>query len=335
MKVLWHRVNETIEVDLDSTDGAYRLRPYYYDTPVLREDLSRYLDYYTDSSLALSLVIARRREERHYPELNAKRVFWLIKNLCERTDARDEHVAIQLSVDDTLKDIVIPYAEACRFPLDRINWIETKEAEIFTICKLEAMFSDVFKDKERVLHMDLNYVIGEHPTQSPIKMFQRAKLAWRGQKRMALFGTLIFKRIDHIPCPIRLKMWDERDGFKESISEYMGHSIEEEERYWLESELMYNVSGQMFGLHRRLIDDPSFWDEILKLERFIQYDEIAFAVYARKHGWQAFDVANLDYCVGFSDGRDPDPLYKGCSVVHAPHTNDPDFRRFWLSQHKT
>ena len=335
MKVLWHRVNETVEVDLDSTKGAYRLRPYYYEIPVLREDLSRYLDYYTDSSLALSLVIARRREEDHYPELLTKRAFWLIKNLCERTDVRDNYVAVQLSVDNTLKDIVMPYADACNFSEDQINWIETKESEIHTICKLEAMFSDVFKDKNRVLHMDLNYVIGEHPTQSPVSMFKRAKFAWYKQEGMALFGTLISKRSEQIMCPIRFGWWDERDGFKEAISEYMGHSIEEEERYWLESELMYSVPCKMFGLHRRLIDDSSFRDEILELERFVQYDEIAFAVYARKHGWQSFDVANLDYCLRFSDGFNPNPFYQECTLVDARFTDDSDVWRFWLLQHKT
>lgn len=334
-KVLWHRVNETVEVDLDNDEGIYEFRPYYYDTPVLREDLSKYLDYYTYTDLAVSLVIARRVESDHYPELCAKRVFWLIKNLCERTDAHDEHVAIELSVDDTLQDIVIPYAKACDFPLDRINWFETKESEILTICKLEAICSDVFKGKDRVLHMDLNHVIGEHPTQRPISMFRRAKLAWREDERMAIFGTLIEARAKHIMTPMRADMWDGREGFKELISEYMGHSIEEEERYWLESELMYNVSGRMLGLHRRLIDDPSFWDEILELERIIQYDEIAFAIYARKHGWQSFDISRLDYCVNWSDGRDSYAPYKECSVIHAHHTDDPDFWRFWLSQHKT
>ena len=31
MKVLWHRVNETVEVDLENAKGAYRARPYYED----------------------------------------------------------------------------------------------------------------------------------------------------------------------------------------------------------------------------------------------------------------------------------------------------------------
>ena len=331
MKVLWHRVNETVELDLEDTLGEYRIRPYYYEIPVLREDLSEYLDYYTDKQLAVSLVIALRSEHDQYPELLSKRLFWMIKNLCERTDAKENYVEIVPSIDVALKDMFLPYADACNFPVDRVNWFDS-EGDAGFLLKLEAMFDDVFRDKERVLHMDLAFHVGLHPTQRLLPLFERVKLLWRHNEPMATLGPLL-KTLDHItPTPLTNR-GDRLELVLRGMASYMGHSFEAEERYWRESELLYCVPGSLYGIHRHALDDDVFRAEIFELTRMTLQDEHAFACYFRKHNWTTIQVADLSKCFWWSGGFPESPHYKECSMVQAAHRSDPDYWKMWVSLH--
>ena len=337
MKVLWRRATETVEIE----NANYTPRPYYYEIPVLREDLSSYLDYWQGNELAVSLVIAGQWSGSHYPELLIKRSFWMIKNLCERTDVQDQGVTIQLSIDDTLKELVIPYAEACGFPLGKVNWFTSKEAKYNYICKFEALFSDVFRAKKCVLHMDLSLHFGEHPTQKSLPLFERIKLLWRDES-MALTEPLWRVNTPEMkanPLPIQRGIWDRCPESKHEVASYIGHSVEDEERYWRESEMICQLGGKMFGVHRDLIDSTQFVNEILELSQIgTGDDEFVIACYARKHRWTEWDIANIDKAAWDSIGEDDNPYYKECSVTPAYHVNGNSidhiaFRRFWLSQH--
>ena len=341
MSIIWHRVNETVEVDLSNAEGGYSLRPYYYEIPVLREDLSRYLDYDPNDILAISLVIARRHGEDNYPELLAKRSFWMIKNLCERTDANEEGVAIQLSIDNTLKELAVPYAEACRFPLDRINWFQSKESEgNDNICKFEAMFDDVFRDKERVLHMDLGLHFGAHQRQRLLLLFQRIKSFWQGEY-MALMHLLLQVNLPWMkarPRSLEPKIWGLRPESKHEMAAYIGHSVEEEERYWHDPEVFYRMSGKIFGIHRDLRNCPAFRKEILELAQMGMDDETAITCYTRKHGWTESDIFNIQKFLRWTEGMNEPGNYRECSIIPAypkgyPGISYAKFRRFWLSQH--
>lgn len=50
-KTNWLRHN-----GLHLVERLYERRPYLYETPVLREDLSQYLEYYTSNELGVSLL---------------------------------------------------------------------------------------------------------------------------------------------------------------------------------------------------------------------------------------------------------------------------------------
>ena len=337
MKVLWCRATETVEIE----NANYTPRPYYYEIPVLREDLSRYLDYHTNDDLAISLVIAHKRSGSQYSELLIKRSFWMIKNLCERTDVQDQGVTIQLSIDDTLKELVIPYAEACGFPLGKVNWFTSKEAKYNYICKFEALFSDIFRAKKRVLHMDLSLHFGEHPTQKSLPLFERIKSFWRDES-MALRKPLWRVNTPEMkanPTPIRRGIWDRCPESKHEVASYIGHSVEDEERYWRESEMICQLDGKMLGFHRDLIDSTQFVNEILELSQIgAGDDEFVIACYARKHRWTEWDTANIEKAFWDSKGEEANPYYKECSVIPAYHKGLLDlsyanFRRFWLSQH--
>ena len=337
--VLWHRVDESIEIDIDNDGRAYRLRPVYYSIPVLRTDLSGYFDYWQGNDLSVSLVIASPRiEGRHYPELMAKQSFWMIKHLCERTDAKEEGIHLQLSVDNTLRDTVMPYAEACNYPTDRINWIDSDPEMSVYYSKFEAIFSDAFIDVQRVLHMDLNFMMGWHPTMRVSRLFNRIKSAWRHrwEQHIAVNGSLLVSANPYIPSPLKKPNWDTT---KHELAGFMGHDVADEVAYWLESKIAYYVPGRMWGLDESLINDSGFRDDIHALVNITGCDEISLQTYARKQNWAGGEAANLGICCSTIDlyARNVEAIesrrlyYDEYRLIHAEHTDDPEATAFWLA----
>lgn len=340
-KVTWHRADGDVAVDLDGDAGVYKLRPYYYSVPVLRDDLSGYFDYWEGDEVAVSLVIARdyTRPSYHFPELITKQVFWLIKHLCERTDVSTEGVAIQLSIDNALRGMATPYIQACNYPEDCVNWFEHDGSMSAYWGKFEAMFSDVFKNKERVLHVDANYMIGWHPTQRAIPMFDRIKCsAWRDmwRQKIAVAGSLVCHKTPSTPSPLKRDMWND---VKEGLADYMGHSIDDEEHYWSDAPVVYHISGRMWGLEQSLRNDQGFRDDIRRLVEITTCDEISLQTYARKQGWTAYDAADISLCFQTLDVMPSDnfgnrhnvPCYSESRLIHSEHNLDSECESFWLS----
>ena len=316
MIVSWHRPHETIDVDIDNTPEVETFRPYFYEVPVLRTNLSDYLSYSTDGDMAVSLVIGYRSKRPHYAELLVKRAFWFIKNLCERTDVKEQRVLVVLSIDEALKEVALPYALDCNFPTDLINWISFDEDKFRWSCKMKAMTSPLLQGIKRVLHMDLNIHIGTHPTQRPISLFEDIKKCWWDDQVIALEMPLIMPRNWHGYTPIRFM--DKYPRVIERITEYMGNSVEEEERYWNESEWVHMIVGRIVGFHRRLMDDPEWQEDYPRALKAGVNDEIATGLYARKHGWRDWDIANLAPCLDWM-WDDSCRLYRSAQLLFAHH----------------
>ena len=337
--VLWRRASGDMEIDIGKDEYAYRLRPYYYPAPVLRSNFSGYFDYWQGNGLAVSIVIACSPIfERHYPELITKQAFWFIKHLYDRTDAKEEGVMIQLSVDHRLRDMVMQYANACNYPEDLINWFEHDNSMSVYYAKTEAMLCDVFKDKERVLHMDANYLVGWHPTHRRLLVFNRIKSSWRHiwRQHIAVMSTLLHPATAKCPSPMKKGNWDD---VKEEMAAFVGHTVDDETRYWFESDPVYFIPGRMWGLTRALLDNPDFQSEIREIVRITTCDEVGLQTYARKYGWQAYNVADLSICFDKYD-VEPESMddiiqnlhpYGESYFIHSEHTDDSNCAEFWLS----
>ena len=303
-------------------------RPYYYSIPVLRESLAYHLNYSCSNEMAVSLVVAKRRNRTHYPELLIKRACWMVKNLCERTDMREEQVRLDLSVDKELKEIAMPYFDACQFPSDHISWFDSLESSAPGICKFEALQNDIFTDAERIIHFDLSLLVGKHPTQRLLPLFRRFKGTWQTEN-FACAGKLLRDRTENvISAPRRLK-WNNK--MQTDFAAFTNNSMQAENDYWDYADPHYFISGAVMGFHRTLLNDTSFWEDILHIQKIAGDDEIAMCAYARRKGWQQDDVANLAECFNWSGDKVlPSVYYEECPIVIAyPETSF----QFWLSQH--
>ena len=309
----WHRALNSVIVS-DDDPKFYRFRPYYYSMPVLREDLGRYLDYPCSDELAICLPLGKRNDA-HYPELLLKRACWLVKNLCEQTDIAESGVKLVFSVDSALKGVAMRYLEACNFPMSAINWFNSDESNNAFSSKFDAVLSDVFKPFRHVLHIDLAVRIGNHPTQYQLPLFSRLKEKW-GDESFAQAGVLLRDRSQYINDPTLRSYWQYN---RTDLAEFMGMSVEDEERYWATTDPVYYVGGMMMGFHRRLLDNPSFAKDIIHLNG-LSNDEIAMCYYARRNEWSQFDVIDFSSCFNWG-GFDPNDTgyYVEAPIIHYQH----------------
>ena len=327
MKIEWHRPHETVMVEKENNPYFCTRRPYYYSIPVLHESLAYYLDYPYSNEMAVSLVIAKRNDA-HYPELLIKRACWMVKNLCERTDMREEQVRLGLSVDKALEEIAMPYFDACQFPSDRINWFDSLESSAPGVCKFEALQNDIFTDVERIIHLDLSLLVGKHPTQRILPLFYRFKEKWNTEI-FACVGNLLRDRMGNVINAKNRLDWN--DARQKQFADFTHCSVQEENDYWDYADPLYFISGAIMGFHRTLLDDTSFWADVLHIQRIAGDDEIAMCTYARREGWQQDDVANFFGCFNWSGDKVlPSGHYEECPIIIAyPEISF----QFWLSQH--
>ena len=171
MKIEWHKPHEITTIDSENNPAFVTRRPYYYPMPVLKQDMSRYLDYPYSNELGVSISISRIHEISDYPELLLKRACWMVKNLCEKTDVAEVGVPIRLGITTNLNDLAGPYLEACNFPMSAVNWFESREQIARWSSKFDAMNQPSWGQFKRVLHIDLSFVFGTHPTHRPIPVF--------------------------------------------------------------------------------------------------------------------------------------------------------------------
>ena len=285
----WHRANESMKVSRLNRHFCV-LRPYYYELPVLRENLSHYLDYPFDNDLAVSLVVAKR-DDGDYAELLVKQAMWVVKNLCERTDLARSRTKLVLSLDKKIRKMAMPYLDACQFPLSNVNWFKSDEPNNHYACKFESVLSEVFDPFERVLHMDLSVTFGNHPAQRSLPLFSRIKREWTAQIYAAPKALIREHGYNSMLLAPRRHHWSNDP----TLAEFVGLSVEEDQAYWDSAELVYSIDGLMMGYHRRLLDKPLFREEIININAASD-DEIAMCYYARRCDWQEWQVANLSNC---------------------------------------
>ena len=332
-KINWLRHN-----GLHIVETLYARREYLYETPVLRDDLSKYLDYPTNNNLGLSLSLSWMPwSPEHYPELLAKMAPWYVKHLCERTDAVECGVAIRLGVTHDMREIAGPYLEACNYPMDRVHWFDNREAtksrelHIRRASKFDSMRHQVFAYTDRILHSDLNFLIGLSQTQRPAPIFSKILEVWADEP-LAITGNLRRDRNDLYMNHVHANLYTRRkwDATVSELARWCGNSVEQEQNYWDNADEVYYIPTGVFGATRQWLDSHEYraFEEIMHLTHS---DEIGFAVYARSRNWKNRDVANINDAFAWRDGKSVH-YYGECAFV--PATSDNMDKEIWMAQHR-
>jgi len=289
----WYRPNEVKEIDPKG-----RKRPYYFSLPVLQENLGKYLNYEEKKELVMSLVVAKRifdthehdHEWEHYAEVMLKRVFWCVWNLCEATDMIEARGGVRVSIDNKLRDIALPYIEACQFPMSHVIWFDSKEhSKNNCVCRHEALLLAI-DQFERALHMDLSVVFQLSDTNQPIPFFSRVLDRWH-KKPLAMSNFDVREN-----CPNAEKIREMCGWHPERIAHltrFTNASLSDEIDFWNQPKHLF-MFPLIFGMHRRVVDNGIYADT-LRLNEIIKIsDEVMLPAFIRTHNFMPSDILHID-----------------------------------------
>ena len=307
----WQRHNGVEQLAILNTDR----RPYLYPTPVLREDLSELLNYETDTKLGVSLTLNYRLwRALYYPEVLVKQACWLVKHLCERTDMIKQRVPIRFGITTDLREMVIPYLEACQFPMGLVDWIESREVVYPQSTKFIHLQHDSFKEMERVMHMDLTLHFDTDETQHKGWWFKDIKRHWMTQPMALLYPLISSEELGNRLVWVDRTMkewnwyWGENVSAEEhlmwkTISESVGESAESLKEFFLDDDYVLDVPTHLFGFSRQLLDSLILEDDIYPVMR-VSNCEVAMEVYAYQQKWKNDDVASIEPAFNWLDTID-------------------------------
>ena len=330
----WVRHYGTERIAIPSTEK----RPYIYQSPVLREDLSKLLDYEPCKELGISSTLFRKsRIPLYYVECVAKQACWFVKHLCERTDMVKQQLPFRFGITTDMQDIATPYLEACNFPVHLIDWIESKEAMYPSSTKMIHMKHDSFKDIERVIHLDVMYHFDTHPTQNVSPWFDRMKKLWMSHS-MALPLPMLMLRSEGEREFLIMDHWDEYWGedvpsgshiLWNTLSDYTGEPASKLRDHFLNGEYTHEIPASFFGFSRRCLDEMDLDRDIYPIMR-VSTDECAFVAYTYRQGWGNDDVADLGPTFKWKEPTFPTIPHTYNCVRYSDIETDPDH---WMEQY--
>ena len=326
--IKWHRWNGIEDFEPKVEPGMRVRRPYLYSTPVLKDSLQDYLSYPTSNELGVSIPLYRlgnllyQNTPAEYAECVIKQSVWLVKHLCEHTDASSMGIPIRLGITTDILDLATKYLRLCDFPMDNVDLLTSREHEMWRATHFDAMRHPSFDNVKRVIHMNTNFLVGSHPDQPQAPLFETILKSWKDEF-IACTGYPWAARSD-----MRFPWWDviERDkstGKYQKLADVLAG--ESEAIAWLQSDPFPYVSGAMFGLTQSSLSDPSFNTELDEMLGVLT-DEVAISLYMFKYN-PSFAV--LEDVIGYgeilTDSDMPRKLWYG-SLDMDPH--------IWLEIHK-
>lgn len=309
--MLWHRWNDTETIDTPN----YTKRPYLYELPVLRQDISDYMHYPTKDELVVSLILSdmgayfRRIAETYdtsfqdpypeYHELLAKRLPWFVKHLLERTDMTECGVALRAFITNDIRDTAMSYLEACHFPMDCVVWIENTDSQYRWSSKYDAIRHPALHFAERVIHFDLSFLIGTHPAQRRSPLFRDFLDSWGDEHIASASATLTYNRDEHsaVSMPrveeITTNFAKPREHpIWEAISRCYGNSISSIIDYWTQCDPFVHIAGGVIGYSQTFLRDSYMQKRFDTLLGEANNDEVVLGLIAHYES-EWLKVANI------------------------------------------
>ena len=332
--MLWHRWSGTETIDTPN----YTKRPYLYELPVLRQDISDYMDYPTKDELVVSLILSdmgaffRRVAETYdtsfqdpypeYHELLAKRLPWFVKHLYERTDMVECGVALRVFVTNDIRDTAMRYFQACRFPIDCVVWIENTDSQYRWSSKYDAIRNPALHFAERVIHFDLSFLIGTHPAQRRSPLFREILEAWGDEHIASASGSLTFNRgeqaVSSLPRVEELAFSCDQPRehpIWEAIARVYWENITSLINYWTQCDPFTHIGGGVIGYSQTFLRDSYMQKRFDTLLGASSNDEVVLGLIAHyESDW--LKVANIHdafrWC-GYPYERFPDDVARICT----------------------
>ena len=298
----WARATSTIPLALRL---GFRRR-WLYECPVLHDDLGTLLDYdSSNTNLGVSLVLHwRLHAALHYSEVLAKQAMWFIKGLCERTDLRDEKIPLRFGITNQIRETVLPYLKAASFPESHIDWIDSQEGAYMQSTKLLHLQHYNFKRVDRILHLDLSFLIEKGSAQHKAEWFRKIQDMWQTEPFSAHHPYIMSEALGNRNIyGIRNSnqfnnQWGadvvpEKNFLWKQIAQYLGKDAAAVKDYFLRQEPeIAHISGSCFGFTQSELSRLNLETDIFPI-MLVSTDEVAIEAYAYREGWTNDDVCNI------------------------------------------
>ena len=282
-------------------------RKWLYKSPVLHDDLGVLLDYdSSNTNLGVSLVLHWRLQSPiHYSEVLAKQAMWFIKGLCERTDLRDEKIPLRFGITKQIRETVLPYLKAASFPESHIDWIDSQEAAYMQSTKLVHLQHYNFKRVDRILHLDLCFLIEKDSLQYKAELFRKIQDIWQIEPfslhhpyimsealgNRNIYGT---RNSDQFNNQWGADVAPEKHFLWKQMAQYLNKDAPSVKDYFLRQEPeIAHISGSCFGFSQDELSRLSLETDIFPI-MLVSTDEVALEAYAYREGWTNSEVCNIE-----------------------------------------
>lgn len=299
----------------------------FAEMPILRSSIRELFDYPVTADIAICIpVFNATLTKKHaiqttFGHVNkvhgyAKRAMYLVRELLNYTDVREQGIPIYVVCTSETKKIVGLYAEACNFPKSQLVFagkdIERNYPAQLAKFPCMEMVLKTNRKISKVMHLDTSVFFWENIRYT---FFSNLISVWENQ----FFASLVaFRRCVNPDKPFgSLNYRSHRRSFSfdkyplaestyyDQLSEIMGFSSTEA-MFAATHDQMAMVQGQSFGLHRHIWEREAFNDFLTAFKSINQCDEAAVAAF-----WY-LTTNNFDDCVlagaGWCGVTDESPL---------------------------
>ena len=258
---------------MDHLDPIYS-RPYFVEMPPLTKSLAHYFDYPVRNEIAQTIPVFYVPEYKDLGEVigYAKRAFYLVRELFEYTDIREQGVGIYILASETLRPYMEPIREMCQFPPENILWTPDY-AETFrcTAHKIPMLWHPELQQYKKVLHSDTACLWWNLSEQPKYSLFEKILGRWQTEPFFFIGGSFSQENDGESQF---YKRTNPRKY--EEIAELMGITPEQVEKYWYSYKGL-SVRGAYYGLTTDLIE--KFQPEMKRIVKVIADDELAYTFY--------------------------------------------------------
>ena len=273
----------------------------FAEMPVLTRPLAPLFNYTQDADIAVVVPIFRADGTIKYSRSGdlrvhgfAKRAMWLSYELLNWTDLREQGVSLYLSVTQSVRDIFLPYAEACGFPSEHILWSDIQETDYcgnipkFPLMRLALMNPRI----QRVMHLDSAIYFMRD---CECHLFRSLKAYWKDAPLASFFPIWSSpEAVAHVPNDLGNidyhraygnydKTYTE-ENYLQKLSDAMNMDVESFKRFWMRSNqnpALY-IEGRTLGKRRSVLESENLWELLDSVRDVVGNDEGLTALYWQK-----------------------------------------------------
>ena len=264
---------------MDHLDPIYS-RPYFVEMPPLTKSLAHYFDYPVRNEIAQTIPIFYVPKFKHFDECIGyiKRVFYLVRELFEYTDLREQGVSLYILVSEPLRPFFEKYREDCAYPPEKILWTpDYSETFRGTAHKIPMLWHPELRKYKKILHSD-TALLWWNPSEHPYPLYKQISERWKSEPFFFIGSDYSKKNVGESQFYKRTQ----NSIYYQAIADYLNITPAEAKDYCYTYKGV-NIRGAFYGLTTSLIKEKNFQKEMSDIVKVVPGDELAYTFYIAQY----------------------------------------------------